>query len=371
MNWLLKLWGKRAPDVAAAYRRRLNPSDADAKLILRDLAAYCNAGQSAAAGARTPHDTAIMAGRQDAFAHIAEMLKINPLNGRKRIMSDGQSQAGGAATGTEAAAGTNGGGAGAAAQAAYDWGQHGEAFKPFEPVVTAKGWKNPLEALSAYAELESKIGKSLTLPGPDAKPEDWAAFFDKAGRPKDAKGYGLKRPDSIDAGMLPDDMVGAFGELAHKLGLLPDQAAGVLGFYTGRIEAGIGLQKAAEEELRATLQKEWGPNFDKNMRLAQRAVQRFGGDEALAALGPLENALGGAGLAKFMHAIGAAISEDTLAGAGSSGGAAGMPGTAEGAKAKIATLKADGAFLAKLHDKTQAGHAEAVAEWRKLHEIAG
>lgn len=271
--------------------------------------------------------------------------------------------------------GQQGGGAsegGAAAPATYDWAAaHGEAFKPFEPVVAAKGWKNPLEALSAYAELEGRLGKSITPPGADAKPEDWQAVFDRLGRPKSSKDYGLKRPETVDASMLPDDMVGAFGDLAHKLGLLPDQAAGVMGFYTGRIEAGVAAQKAAEEETRAALQQEWGAKYDENMRLAQRAVGRFGGEDALAALGPLENVIGGVKLVKLMQAIGLAMSEDTLAGAGSSGGAAGLPGTPEGAKAKINLLKTDGAFLAKLHDRSQPGHAQAVEEWRKLHELAG
>lgn len=74
--WLISLWKGRAPQVVMAYRRRLDRSDPDARLILQDLARYCNAGGSAAAV--TPHETAIMAGRQDAFAHIAEMLGLKP-----------------------------------------------------------------------------------------------------------------------------------------------------------------------------------------------------------------------------------------------------------------------------------------------------
>lgn len=270
--------------------------------------------------------------------------------------------------------GQQGGGAsegGAAAPAAYDWAAaHGEAFKPFEPVVQAKGWKNPLEALSAYAELEGRLGKSITPPGADAKPEDWQAVFDRLGRPKSSKDYGLKRPETVDASMLPDDMVGAFGDLAHKLGLLPDQAAGVMGFYTGRIEAGVAAQKAAEEETRAALRQEWGAKYDENMRLAQRAVGRFGGEDALAALGPLENVIGGVKLVKLMQAIGAAMSEDTLAGAGSSGGGASLPGTPEGAQAEIRRRQADPEFVKAWTNRGDPKNADAKALMDKLYAIA-
>lgn len=81
ITWLRSRWGeKRAPDVVRAYQRRLDLTDPDAKLILRDLAAYCSAGVSAAAGTGNAHELAIAAGRQDAFAHIADMLGVDPLS---------------------------------------------------------------------------------------------------------------------------------------------------------------------------------------------------------------------------------------------------------------------------------------------------
>ena len=75
-TWLRNLWGRRAGDAAAAYRARLDPGDPSARLVLADLAHYCNAGRTSFV-AGDPHQTAFNEGARDVFLHVAGMLAMD------------------------------------------------------------------------------------------------------------------------------------------------------------------------------------------------------------------------------------------------------------------------------------------------------
>lgn len=78
VRWLLNCWGNVwADEVAAAYRRCLGGKDADAALILRDLARYCNVGNSSFVPGQ-PETTHFNEGQRDVFCHVAEMLGLRP-----------------------------------------------------------------------------------------------------------------------------------------------------------------------------------------------------------------------------------------------------------------------------------------------------
>lgn len=254
--------------------------------------------------------------------------------------------------------------------AGYDWSVHGDAFKPFEPVVTAKGWKHPLDAVSAYAELEKRLGGAITPPAADAPPEAWNDVFDKLGRPKDPTGYGLARPKDLPAELLSDDGISAFAQMAHSAGLSKKQGAAVMGFYTAALQQGTSALQQAGAEATAALQAEWGGKYNGNLEVARRAVQRFGGDAAVAALSELEAKAGAAGVVKLMYAIGMAMGEDGFVGAGSSAAPAGMPGTPEAARAEIGRLRADAEFQKAWMDRGHMGHADAKAKMDALFAIA-
>ena len=76
--WLMRAFGwRRGRAVAAAYRTRLDPNDATARLILDDLARYCRAGATSFI-AGDPHQTAFNEGARDAFLHVIEMIGLRP-----------------------------------------------------------------------------------------------------------------------------------------------------------------------------------------------------------------------------------------------------------------------------------------------------
>jgi len=77
VTWLKNLWRGRAEHVHGAYRRRLDPSDPEAKVILADLALYCNVGHSSFV-AGDPYQTAFNEGARDAFLHVAAIVDLRP-----------------------------------------------------------------------------------------------------------------------------------------------------------------------------------------------------------------------------------------------------------------------------------------------------
>lgn len=75
VEWLINAWrGRRPPEyVAAAYRSTFTmPSG---RIVLEDLARFCNVGNSTYA-AGDPTAMAINEGQRVVFLHIAEMLEL-------------------------------------------------------------------------------------------------------------------------------------------------------------------------------------------------------------------------------------------------------------------------------------------------------
>jgi hypothetical protein len=116
------------------------------------------------------------------------------------------------------------------------------------------------------------------------------------------------------------------------------------------------LSRAAAGDL---VRKEWGGEFDENVRLGKRAVREFGLETSVE---KLEAALGSADLVKLTAKLGRGLKEDSFA--GGSVPAAGL--TKEGAKEELALLQKDKAFATRY----LAGEAEAVRKFTRLHEVA-
>uniref|UniRef100_UPI0019553C3F hypothetical protein n=1 Tax=Methylobacterium sp. B34 TaxID=95563 RepID=UPI0019553C3F len=141
---------------------------------------------------------------------------------------------GGAASGIGAPDG--GAGGAPASSSGFDWtGALGDQAQTFQPLLQAKGWKSPVDALTAYQNLETHVGRAIVPPGADAKPEDWAPVYDKLGRPQAPDGYtGVARPADLPADFLPDDDLSGFRQAAHTAGLSDRQAQALFGWFSGR-----------------------------------------------------------------------------------------------------------------------------------------
>lgn len=242
-------------------------------------------------------------------------------------------------------------------------------------LVKTKGWKGIDEALGSYANLERLVGgEKVVVPGADAKPEDWDAFFTKAGRPAKAEDYKIDRPKELPSGFpYNDQLAEAFKPVAHKLGLLPAQVQGLHQFL---VEQNVGMFQAASEARTkageqglAQLKQEWGKDFDQKGALAARAVKEFGGPDLAKWMD--ETGLGdNPNFIKLFANVGAALGESGLVGGGGGGGGGATTSPAQ-AVAEIERLMADKSFQRDLTgDSGPAAKKAAQERWDRLNTTA-
>lgn len=188
----------------------------------------------------------------------------------------------------------------------------------------------PAAALVATAETDAALAAAaaespaIKMPGKDATPEDWSAFYNQIGRPETAAAYELPVPEGDDGTFAAE-----IAPMLHKNGLTSDQAKGLAAdwnTYMGKLQADADAAQVAQataanvkNTAEATaLQSEWGQAHPANMELARRAVQQFmPGDKAAPAIAALEGVLGYKGTIQFLHGIGKGLGEGDAAGMGS------------------------------------------------------
>lgn len=177
-----------------------------------------------------------------------------------------------------------------------------ETPPPAEP--PAASWRDGLPddlksdaTLARYTDVEAlgrahieahKVAKSkISLPGADADEAAWGEFYDKIGRPKTADDYDLPMPElafgedatdeaKAEAIAMQKEMFKPYRELAHQLGLRPEQAAGVMKYDLDRQKA--HFEKGAAEI--DALKKEMGAGYGPALDSARAIFKRLGfGDE--------------------------------------------------------------------------------------------
>ncbi|MBX9697868.1 MAG: hypothetical protein K2X74_00470 [Acetobacteraceae bacterium] len=233
------------------------------------------------------------------------------------------------------------------------------------PIVTAKGWKDPADALRSYGELETLIGRKGLIPPKEGDPDTvTAAWRAGLGVPEKPEGYEFKQPDGLPAEAWQESGLTAFRGWAHELGLTPAQAQGVAERFAKqqaeamqRAALGIGPDGKPMEE---TLRAEWGVQYDAKVEQAKRAAKQFGAEAGV--LDALEAKVGGAAMMQFFARIGEAIGEDNAAGMGAGGGAAGGGEKAELRRYFDATTAEHRAYSNPIDPK----HREAVERVRAL-----
>lgn len=205
-----------------------------------------------------------------------------------------------------------------------------KGFKGLDPLVESARHADRLQ--TEMADLKSK---ALTPPPPDAKPEDWQAFYAKLGRPETADGYEFKLPEGLPPDM-PYDSESAKASKAwfHEAGLAPRQAQALHDAYVKHAAeqhaAALAALKGRGETAHGELTKAWGaPDSDgykTNVQHLNRFIDNNGGETLLSEMksaGVLsqDGVVLAPTLAKAMSAAGAALyREDQLvSGSGVSG----------------------------------------------------
>lgn len=184
---------------------------------------------------------------------------------------------------------------------------------------------------AAPAPAPAPAEQPITLPGKDAKPEDWKAFYKSIGAPETADGYALPVPEGGDpafaktaagwmaeAGLLPQQAQALAAKWnAHVAELTTAQTGAAAAAETQRIAA-LDSQNKAEE---SALRNEWGQAHDTNMGLAKRAVQQFlapiaPGDKSQVLITAMEGAIGYSATIRLLHSLGKGLATGQAHGLG-------------------------------------------------------
>ena len=150
----------------------------------------------------------------------------------------------------------------------------------FREEKSLENFNNMEDFVKSYLHAQKMVGADkIPVPNKHSTDEDWNEVFKRLGAPSDPNDYKYDFKDQeMDSGQVQE-----FNKTAHKLGLLPKQAEGLIKFYNemnGNIaanqeEAAAQAQLNVETELR----KEFGPQFNKRLDQAKRlAVNSLGQD---------------------------------------------------------------------------------------------
>jgi hypothetical protein len=154
----------------------------------------------------------------------------------------------------------------------------------------AEKFTSPAEVVKSYAALQSRLGRSVVKPGPDACPEELAAYRRQLGVPEGPEGYEVSLPETMPEQLRSDPAAETlqqdFLKAMHEAGASNAVVQKALDWYYGTVTQGLAQQERSAAERRAEaeadLRREWGGDHQRNLTFAQRAVQTFG-DDAFAA----------------------------------------------------------------------------------------
>jgi hypothetical protein len=135
--------------------------------------------------------------------------------------------------------------------------------------------------VKSYLHSQKLVGlDKIAVPNKHATDEDWKEVYKKLGSPETADAYKYSLPEDHQ---VPEDTLKSFSEEAVKLGLLPNQADGIMKYYNDVINQGLNDQNIKAEEARKIseqeLRQEFGPTFDNKITGAKNlATATLGAD---------------------------------------------------------------------------------------------
>ena len=130
----------------------------------------------------------------------------------------------------------------------------------------------------SYVHAQKLVGADkIPVPNKFATEKDWDAVYQKLGRPEDATGYKYDLPEDQN---LDAEALNSFSDQAHKLGLLPGQANGVVKFYNDAMskiqQNQDSVAVAARENSTKELKQEWGQAYEQKINQASNLAQTVG-----------------------------------------------------------------------------------------------
>lgn len=238
--------------------------------------------------------------------------------------------------------------------------------------VQAKGWKDPGALAESAYNLEKligheKAGRTVVIPGADAKPEEIAAYRAKIGVPANAADYKLPVPEGGST-----EFAGEAAKWFHEAGVPPAQAQMLAGkwneFSAKSSEAATQAAVVKADQDFTRVVGAWGAEADANLEAGTRAARQFlpaaNPQERQALMSKIELAVGTETMLKMFSAIGKGMGEHRMAGDDGSSSTFGV--SQEQALQRISELKGDKAWTAAY----TSGGAPQKAEFERLFKIA-
>ena len=150
----------------------------------------------------------------------------------------------------------------------------------FKEEKALDNFNNMEDFVKSYLHAQKLVGADkIPVPNKHATEEDWNEVFKRLGAPSDPNDYKYDLKDQE----MDSEAVQQFNKTAHRLGLLPKQAEGLIKFYNEmNVNNAASQEEAAAQSqmnVEAELKKEFGPQYNKRLDQAKRlAVNSLGQD---------------------------------------------------------------------------------------------
>lgn len=187
-------------------------------------------------------------------------------------------------------------------------GRLSEDLKPYAGSIRKFEGTPIQDVLKSYGELEKKLGQRMQPPGPEARPEEVAAWRKSLGVPEKPDGYEIARPEEVPAELWNDELVRGFTAMAHKHHIPAAAAQELVQWWNGQQMAALSRYQSeaanGREALVQGLQSEWGERYEANLQSAQRVA-------AMARLDVNDPSIGdNPAVIRALHAMASLVSED-------------------------------------------------------------
>jgi len=228
-----------------------------------------------------------------------------------------------------------------------------------------QNFSNMDDFVKSYLHSQKLVGADkIPVPNKMATDEDWKAVYDRLGRPETPDGYKYNLPKETK---LEESTLKAFSEEAHKLGLLPKQAEGIINYYNSIAEqseqAATVNEEAARAEAEAELRKEYGPAYDLKIAQARNLATNTFGQDFLRDTKLADGSVLGnhPQVVRAFADLASKMSEDGIV-----QGEAASAMTVKEIDGEIESLTQPGSAY---WDKTHINHRKAVSEVQRLYEL--
>tara|TARA_X000001382_G_scaffold106272_1_gene81643 strand:- start:36 stop:878 length:843 start_codon:yes stop_codon:yes gene_type:complete len=134
---------------------------------------------------------------------------------------------------------------------------------------------NDIESLAkSYVHAQKLVGTDkIPVPNKHATEDDWNAVYKRLGRPDTPDGYKFNLPEDQK---VDENGLKVFADHAHKLGLLPNQAEGLVKFYnemqSNQLQEADSTALAGRQKAMDELQSEWGAAYKQKVDQANNVV---------------------------------------------------------------------------------------------------